>query len=264
MKQQDAAGCTSGLTRRNNPAPTWCADQAFKESLIALKLSTGVSDRLQHRSSHAPFHTHTQTLGDTEVTARHNGIVLSVLTVLWCANKNCWRKGISSELNHTWFGYPSTIHPSTIHPSTVHHPSTIHPIIHPFILWGSWLVPVDIGREAAYKSNYTEWTKRLKTNTTVLLIDSSCVWMGTAVIKFKPQETDREKSPSLLLTGTLVPFYFHFINENKARRGKKSRVSFPHNNDWRGKSSETKVRSLTHYQLIRTREIKISSSAQAR
>ena len=72
-----STGCTSGWTntheewitirrtkdacRRNNPAPTWCADQAFKESVIALKLRAGVSAQLQLRSNHAPCHTHTDT-----------------------------------------------------------------------------------------------------------------------------------------------------------------------------------------------------------
>ena len=45
----------------NNPAPTWCADQAFKESVIALKLSAGVSALQRLRSNHAPCQTHTDT-----------------------------------------------------------------------------------------------------------------------------------------------------------------------------------------------------------
>ena len=43
---------------RNNPAPRWCADQALKGSVIALKLRAGVSAQLQLRSNHAPSHTH--------------------------------------------------------------------------------------------------------------------------------------------------------------------------------------------------------------
>ena len=59
-------------SRRNNPAPPWCADQALKESVIALKLRAGVSAQLQHQEQPRPLpHTHTQSPGDTGVTERH-------------------------------------------------------------------------------------------------------------------------------------------------------------------------------------------------
>ena len=47
--------------RSNNPASEWSDDQAFKERGDWNELSTGVSDRLQLRRSHAPCHTHTDT-----------------------------------------------------------------------------------------------------------------------------------------------------------------------------------------------------------